>query len=204
MYILDPRSLGIGMLVLVVLLVCAKWLATGSLLERPKGSGVACLANVYNLVFLLVANPLAALLLAIGNAGLLLPPPSAGPTGWLPATVELGGLALYVSGAALMFWALVSLGRSYQLGGVAPRRTDSLIVSGPYRWVRHPLYTAALCLSLGLSGLLHSVVYLAAFAGYGVLLSLLIPREEAGLTWAYGAAYTAYRRHVKALVPFLL
>lgn len=204
MHVIDPNLLGVGILVLMALLVGVKWAATGSLLERPEGSGLVWLANLYNLGFLLIANPAAAVLLITGRAGVLAFAQAARQDPGLLAFVEGGGLALYLLGAGLMLWALVTLGRRYQLGGAAPRRTDALVASGPYRLVRHPLYAAVLCLSLGLAGLLYSVAYLTVFAGYGVLIGLLIPREEEGLDRAYGAAYGAYRRQVKAVVPFLL
>ncbi len=204
MDLIDPTLLGVGILLLMALLVGAKWAATGSLLERPEGSGVVWLANLYNLGFLLIANPSAALYLIFGQGWMWVPTQAARLDPTRVAIAEGGGLALYLLGAGLMLWALVSLGRRYQLGGAAPRRTDALVVSGPYRLVRHPLYAAVLCLSLGLAGLLHSVVFLVVFAGYGVLIGLMIPREEAGLDHAYGAAYDAYRRQVKAVVPFLL
>jgi hypothetical protein len=44
---------------------------------------------------------------------------------------EAAGLGMYVSGFLLMAWALITLGRNYQLGGSAPRPEDKMIVDGP-------------------------------------------------------------------------
>ena len=119
------------------------------------------------------------------------------------AVLEIAGLVLYAGGFLLMAWALVVLGRSYQLGGCDPRAGDRLVVGGPYRVIRNPMYTAALAISLGLACLLQSLAFFAVFAAYLALILLLLPVEEAGLRKKYGAAYAAYRRRSKKLVPFL-
>jgi len=79
-----------------------------------------------------------------------------------------------------MAWALIDLGRGYQVGGSAPRPDDRLVTAGPYRFVRHPMYAAALAISLGLSLLLQSAVFAAVFGIYLALILALIPAEEAG------------------------
>lgn len=204
MHIIDPQLLGGGMLLTLAVLVAAKRLTTGSLFERLAGSGLLWLANGYNLGFLLIANPVAAVLLATRQSGALAVGQIAVPDVRLLAAIEGVGLAFYALGAGLMLWSLAQLGRNYQLGGIAPRRTDALVVNGPYRFVRHPLYAAVLCLSLGLVCLLQSAIYLAIFGVYVALIGCLIPREEAGLASAYGDAYVAYRHTVKAVVPFII
>lgn len=59
-------------------------------------------------------------------------------------TLAILGMILYVAGFLLMAWALITLKRNYQLGGSAPRDTDRMVVAGPYRCLRHPMYAAAL------------------------------------------------------------
>src|SRR5262249_46828794 len=65
---------------------------------------------------------------------------------WLP--VRVAGLALGVAGAALLVWASVVLGR-FLMHEAAVREDHALIASGPYRFVRHPVYTGYLALLLG-------------------------------------------------------
>ena len=60
MLILNQRFLGIGIRCLLGKLVTVKRVATGSILERPKGGLLAQIVNIFNLFFLLVVNPLAA------------------------------------------------------------------------------------------------------------------------------------------------
>ena len=98
---------------------------------------------------------------------------------------------------------LITLGRNYQLGGTAPRSEDKIILDGPYKHVRHPMYAAALSISLGLACLSQSWACFGVFYVYFVLVLLLIPVEEEGLQRAYGEPYAVYRRTVKRLVPLL-
>jgi protein-S-isoprenylcysteine O-methyltransferase len=148
-------------------------------------------------------NPLAAILLitrrlpAIDPTHMILNEP------WILMTVEIAGLALYVTGYLLMAWALITLGRNYQLGGSAPRSDDEMVMDGPYRLVRHPMYTAALSISLGLACLIQSWAFLSVFCVYLVLIFLLIPMEEDKLHQAYGEQYGAYQQTAKKLIPFV-
>jgi protein-S-isoprenylcysteine O-methyltransferase Ste14 len=117
--------------------------------------------------------------------------------------VEIGGIVLYVTGFFLMAWALVRLGRNYQAGGSDPRVSDGMVMEGPYRLVRHPMYSAALGISLGLACLIQSLALFSVFSIYLVLIVFLIPAEEEGLRQAYGEPYVAYQQRVKRLVPLL-
>jgi protein-S-isoprenylcysteine O-methyltransferase Ste14 len=117
--------------------------------------------------------------------------------------MEIGGIGLYVIGFILMAWALVSLGHNYQAGGSDPRAADGMVMGGPYRLVRHPMYAAALAISLGLACLVQSLAFFSVFGIYLVLIALLIPAEEEGLRIAYGDPYFAYQKRVKSLIPFL-
>jgi protein-S-isoprenylcysteine O-methyltransferase Ste14 len=160
------------------------------------------LVNSFNLFFLLVVNPAAALLLISGRLPAidLSHVPIAEP--WILLVLEVVGLVLYVAGYLLMAWALITLGRNYQLGGSAPRVEDMMVAAGPYRLVRHPMYTAALSIALGLACLIQSWVFFGVFCIYLVLILLLIPREEDGLRKAYGAQYVAYQQPTRKLIPF--
>ncbi len=100
-----------------------------------------------------------------------------------------------------MAWALLRLGGNYQVGGNPPRVADEMVIVEPYRLIRHPMYTAALCISLGLACLVQSLAFLSVFCIYVVLIILLVPAEEEGLRQAYGAQYIAYQQKVKRIVP---
>ncbi len=203
MHLLDQRTLGAAILILLGILVGVKRAATGSIFDRPKGNFLVQLVNTFNLFFLLVVNPLAAILLITRQLV------TVDPTHVIiadPSTLmafELAGLLIYILGYFLMAWALIRLGRVYQLGGSVPRPVDRMISEGPYRLVRHPMYTAALSISLGLACLIQSWVLCVVFCIYLGLISLLIPFEEDGLRKAYGDQYVAYQQRTKRLIPFI-
>jgi protein-S-isoprenylcysteine O-methyltransferase Ste14 len=69
--------------------------------------------------------------------------------------------------------------------------------------VRHPMYTAALSISLGLTCLIQSWAFLCVSCIYLVVLSLLIPAEEVGLRRAYGEQYVAYQQKTPRLLPWV-
>jgi protein-S-isoprenylcysteine O-methyltransferase Ste14 len=203
MHLVNGRVLGIAILFLLGMLVTVKRLATGSILDKPKGNLLIQLVNVFNLFFLLVVNPLAAILLINGRLASIDLAHVSMDLSWLLLVLETVGLGLYGTGFILMAWALVTLGRNYQLGGSAPRSDDKLIIVGPYKLVRHPMYTSALSISLGLACLIESWVFLCVFCIYVALILPLIPLEEDGLRKAYGEPYSTYQNKTSRLVPFL-
>jgi len=204
MHILGERALGIAILILLGALVIVKSAASGSIMkEKPRGSAGLWLIHVFNLLFLLVVNPLAGALLVARRLETADPSHIAVASPLARAVMESGGLVLYVIAYLLMAWALLSLGRSCQVGGNEPRSEDRVVTGGPYRFVRHPMYTAALCMSLGLAALTQSAACLMVFLVYVLLIGLLIPFEEEGLRTAYGEGYVAYMRTSRRLVPFV-
>jgi len=201
MHLLDQRILGIAILFLLGMMVTVKRIATGSVLDKPKGNLTIRLVNIFNLFFLLMVNPLAAILLILRCMGTIDPTHMSIDKSGMLAVLEIAGMALYASGFLLMAGALIALGRNYQLGGSAPRSEDQMIKAGPYRLIRHPMYTAALSISLGLTCLIQSWASFGVFCLYLVLILLLIPVEEAGLRNAYGEAFLAYLRITKKIIP---
>ena len=203
MHVMDQRIFGVLILLLLASLVVVKRATTGSILETPDRRPLLRLVNCFNLFFLLVANPLAAILLITRHIDGADPTFLALAPGWPVMCLEIGGLVVYLTGFVLMGWALLRLGRSYQLGGSVPRRTDALVVSGPYARIRHPMYTAALCIAFGLASLTESLACFGKLVIYLVLILLLIPMEEVTLLRAYGGQYAAYQLSTRRLIPFL-
>jgi protein-S-isoprenylcysteine O-methyltransferase Ste14 len=113
------------------------------------------------------------------------------------------GLVLQTASGALGVWARRHLGRHWS-GEITIKVDHQLIRSGPYRLVRHPIYTAWLGMFAGtalVSGQMHAVLgfALVAFAYWRK-----IRLEEANLNNAFGPDYDAYRRDTWALVPWLM
>ena len=147
--------------------------------------------------------------LPLGIAVLLLALPTL-PFGFLSGrilperrSVFFVGFALVVAGLLFTVWARVYLGRNWS-GIVTLKDGHELISGGPYRWVRHPIYSGLLLAIAGSAvvrgewrGLLALVI---AFAALWRKLKL----EERWLGEAFGEQYAAYRARVYALVPFVL
>ena len=203
MHLLDQRILGIAILFLMGMLVTVKRVATGSILDKPKGNLMVQLVNIFNLFFLLVVNPIVAILLITRRLTTIDPSHVAINQPWILMVLEILGLLKYGIGFLLMAWALNTLGRSYQLGGSAPRSEDRMVVDGPFSLVRHPMYTAALGISFGLVCLTQSWALFCVFCLYCFLISLLVPVEEDGLRKAYGVQYVSYQQKTRKLIPLV-
>jgi protein-S-isoprenylcysteine O-methyltransferase Ste14 len=122
-------------------------------------------------------------------------PAGMGVAQWAGGTIAMGGAALAVW-CVLTFWLV---GRGTPAPFDPPRR---LVVSGPYRWVRNPMYLGAVAALMGAALYYGSV----ALAGYGVLFFALAhvfvrAYEEPTLRRTFGAAFEAYRHHVGRWLP---
>ncbi|MGA3145773.1 MAG: isoprenylcysteine carboxylmethyltransferase family protein, partial [Verrucomicrobiota bacterium] len=88
-------------------------------------------------------------------------------------------------------------------GSVTFKENHELIVRGPYRFVRHPIYTGILLMILGtaiISG--RAVAFLALIIGFLIYWQRL-RQEEALLTKHFPETYPGYKSRTKALIPFL-
>jgi protein-S-isoprenylcysteine O-methyltransferase Ste14 len=113
------------------------------------------------------------------------------------------GLALFVTGLALRWWAIVHLGRFFTVD-VAIADDHRVVATGPYRFVRHPSYTGAIVAFVGYGICLGNRVSLLALA-VPVTLAFLqrIKVEETALHAALGDAYGDYAQRTRALLPFV-
>jgi len=111
------------------------------------------------------------------------------------ATVQVAGLLL-IAGAVRKIDAL-------ELAGIrAHTRDEPLQISGPYRWVRHPLYLGWLLATFGAA---HMTGDRLAFAGISALyLVIAMPIEERALRRSFGETYASYEQRVRwRIVPYL-
>jgi protein-S-isoprenylcysteine O-methyltransferase Ste14 len=98
-------------------------------------------------------------------------------------TTWRAGLAVAIVGEALRMWAAGHLEKSREVTR-----------SGPYRWMRHPLYAGSAIMALGIIVAARSVIATALAATYMlVTLTAAIRTEEAFLDHAFGNAYERYR-----------
>jgi protein-S-isoprenylcysteine O-methyltransferase Ste14 len=105
---------------------------------------------------------------------------------------------LLVAGTAWSVWSLRSLGRS--LSVLAQAR--DVVERGPYRWVRHPLYTGEIVASLGLAVTIGTAAAAAVWLALCILQVYRALREEQVLLRAL-PGYRVYRSRTAALLPGL-
>lgn len=111
---------------------------------------------------------------------------------------QLAADLLLVSGLAWSVWSLRFLARN--LSVIAQAR--EVVDAGPYRWVRHPLYTGEIVSSLGLALIASSAAALGAWLALCGLQVYRAVREEQVLLHAL-PDYRSYRSRTAALVPGL-
>ena len=123
---------------------------------------------------------------------------------WSPGEAAMAvGLAVQAAGLAFAIWARRTLGSNWA-GRITIGGSQELVVRGPYRLVRHPIYGGLLFGFLGTAivegqvrGFLGLLLVLA-----GVMIKLR--REEAALRRHFGSAYEEYALRVPALIPIRL
>ena len=81
---------------------------------------------------------------------------------------------------------------------------DRLIVDGPFRYVRNPLYAANVLLALGIGLYAPPLGFAIIVLGNVAFVALLAREEERQLTSQYGADYAAYCTAVRAFLPRLI
>jgi protein-S-isoprenylcysteine O-methyltransferase Ste14 len=139
-------------------------------------SSVALVATLYSVFYYVLFDP--------GSTARLIP--------------ELAGVGFYVVGTAWQFAAKILLGRSF---GLLPAQRG-VVISGPYRLVRHPMYLGYLIGQLGFLLVNFSLRNLAVLVGVYLALGLRIVREEAVLS--EDDQYREYQHRVRwRLVPYV-
>jgi protein-S-isoprenylcysteine O-methyltransferase Ste14 len=114
------------------------------------------------------------------------------------------GLLLIVLGSLLRRYCFRTLGE-YFTGDVRATPGQTVISSGPYRWVRHPSYTAGMMMFIGIGLALGSwasfaLLTIATIATY----SYRVAVEERALLEAIGEPYRSYMKGRKRFVPYIV
>jgi protein-S-isoprenylcysteine O-methyltransferase Ste14 len=123
----------------------------------------------------------------------------------IPDEIATGlfGIIITVTGLGFAVWARTHLGKNWS-GRPAIKVNHKLIRTGPYRFVRNPIYTGILFGYAGTAiviGELWAFILIMCVMG-GVLMKIRV--EEKFLLEEFGEAYVQYRNEVKALIPYLL
>jgi protein-S-isoprenylcysteine O-methyltransferase Ste14 len=122
------------------------------------------------------------------------------PLGDLTEKLAAAGAALCVLGLAFAVWARVTLGRSWGMP-MTLHDNPELVTSGPYKYVRHPIYTGMSAMLLGTALVFpYGAIPCAITIGYSVFSAR---REERDMERRFGNTYVEYKKRSNFLVPFL-
>jgi protein-S-isoprenylcysteine O-methyltransferase Ste14 len=113
----------------------------------------------------------------------------------------VAGLVVMCAGIAIRQWSVATLGRYFTID-VRVQAGQTVVATGPYRWVRHPAYTGLILVFLGLGLTLGNWAALAvAFLVPTAGLVYRIRIEERALLEGLGEPYRRYAEGRKRLVP---
>ncbi len=112
------------------------------------------------------------------------------------------GLAVFALGLALAVWARLYLGRNWGMP-MSQKADPELVTTGPYRSIRHPIYSGIILAMIGTTIAvslywLVAVVLLGAYFGYSAI------AEERYMASRFPDSYPDYKRSTKMLIPFIL
>jgi protein-S-isoprenylcysteine O-methyltransferase Ste14 len=193
-----------GITVIWVLWV-AVWIIA-SLKTKPVVRRESAVSRVSYIVLLFASM----ILLLLGKRTHLGAALATGPaTAWLyarfirlyPGVVWIGA-PLVLAGTLFAIWARLHLGGNWS-GSVTLKQDHELVRSGPYRYVRHPIYTGLLLAVAGTACAIGQMRGLVALVLTLVGLGYKSRIEERLMIEAFGDAYRGYRAAVKGLIPFL-
>jgi protein-S-isoprenylcysteine O-methyltransferase len=117
--------------------------------------------------------------------------------------IFITGLALMLAGLAFRWYSIRVLGSSFTCD-VSTKPGQTVVQSGPYRWVRHPSYTGALVTIVGMLLCCLNLASLAAIVFVAAGYAYRIRVEERALATELGSTYRDYMRRTKRLIPFLI
>ena len=120
----------------------------------------------------------------------------------LPESVRLVGVGIGILCVLGIYWLFSSIGNNISPTS-ATRKEHKLVTSGPYRWVRHPLYTvgASLFISFGMMADNWFIAVLGVLAFIGM--ATRTPKEEANLIEKFGDEYREYMKTTGRFLPYL-
>jgi len=111
------------------------------------------------------------------------------------------GLVLFALGLAFAMWARVNIGRNWG-APMSQKIEPELVTTGPYRLVRHPIYTGILVAGIGTAvALTWAWLFAVVFSGAYFIYSATV--EERFMTAQFPDAYPDYKHSTKMLVPLI-
>ncbi len=122
----------------------------------------------------------------------------------LPGWVFSLGIVLIILGIILRQWSMAILGR-YFSAVLGTQEGQQVIEKGPYKYIRHPSYTGALIIFIGLGLALQSgAAVLTLILLFSLAYGYRIHVEEKALISELGEPYIEYKKRTKRLIPYVV
>ncbi len=112
--------------------------------------------------------------------------------------VVCAAVAVAALAATMVCWR--RMGRSWRMG-IDPGEKTTLVFTGPFAYVRHPIYALSSLLMIATAAAVASPVMLLVAGFHLMFLQWEAHREERYLLVTHGEGYAAYRRHVGRMIP---
>ena len=164
---------------------------TGEIVTRPdEGKAIFLFRSLFS--FPLIIAALLYMIYPRAMAWAAMPLPNA--VRWL--SVGLGFVSMW-----LVYWTFAALGES-TTPTVMTKASHQLVTNGPYRWIRHPIYTSVSIYFISLSLIAASwFLLLDSLLGIAIMITVLTKREEEMLIRKFGNTYIEYMSHTGRYLP---
>jgi len=121
----------------------------------------------------------------------------------LPAWRLAPAIVFFALGSLLSWTATRALGRQWRMDA-GLNADHQLITAGPYRVIRHPIYTSMLCMMIATGCIMTPFWLLGAALAFGIVGTEIRVRIEDGLLESrFGRQFEAYKRHARAYLPMI-
>lgn len=111
------------------------------------------------------------------------------------------GVLICAAGIAFAIWARIHIGKNWGMP-MSLKEKPKLITTGPYRFVRHPIYTG-LCIAMTGSMITEGFTWLIWFVFMGSYFIYSAKKEERSMLLQFPDKYPEYMRRTKMLIPFI-
>lgn len=119
----------------------------------------------------------------------------------LPVWMRWAGFFVGLIALLLFFWVLRSLGQNFSTS-LTINKKQTLVTQGPYRWIRHPMYTSFVLLWIGFLFLSASwFIGLTGLLAFVWAIVVRTPKEEQMMIDRFGADYLAYMKRTGRYLP---
>lgn len=118
----------------------------------------------------------------------------------LPGWVRWIGGGIVVAGLVLLIWTHQTLGTSFS-GNLEIREQHKLVTTGPYRWVRHPMYSAILLWATGLSLITANWFVGLVPLAFSLFFIGRVLNEEKMMMEGFGDEYGSYIGRTRRFLP---